>query len=161
MICLSRTEIYDINSEKEVTGLIINFVVTRSNRSINYLGITVFDHVTNQVNFLSLLFYFLNFAYVIIFHILLVLMKGVFKNALANYSVRKNFFLQVLNLLLMKVPLKILRQKILRGQKIFKNMCRLQPDVLKLALEFNKNELFIGGTQEKLRRRGLRQFWTN
>lgn len=40
-------------------------------------------------------------------------------------------------------------------------MCRLQPDVLKLALEFNKNELFIGGTREKLRRRGLRQFWTN
>lgn len=92
MICLSRTEIYDINSEKEVTGLIINFVVTRSNRSINYLGITVFDHVTNQVNFLSLLFYFLNFAYVIIFHILLALMKGVFKNALANYSVRKKIF---------------------------------------------------------------------
>lgn len=40
-------------------------------------------------------------------------------------------------------------------------MCRLQPDVLKLALEFNKNELFIRGTQEKQRRRGLRQFWTN
>lgn len=111
MICLSRTEIYDINSEKEVKGLIINFVVTRSSHSINYLGITEFDHVTNQVNLLSLLFYFLNFAYVIIFHILPALMKGVFKNALANYSVRKNFFLQVLNLLLMKVPLKILRHK--------------------------------------------------
>lgn len=43
----------------------------------------------------------------------------------------------------------------------FSKTCRLQPDVLKLALEFNTNELFIGGTQEKLRRRGLRQFWTN
>lgn len=43
----------------------------------------------------------------------------------------------------------------------FSKTCRLQPDVLNLALEFNKNELFIGGTQEKLRRRGLRQFWTN
>lgn len=43
----------------------------------------------------------------------------------------------------------------------FSKTCRLQPDVLKLALEFNKNKLFIGNTQEKQRRRGLRQFWTN